>query len=70
MGLEVRYDHISDEDQPFSAFGFGAMSFINNDSMGTQLTWRGWSIGRHKTAYGEVLPLPFRYRHFSTISVQ
>ncbi|MFT4927220.1 MAG: hypothetical protein ACI8WB_003326 [Phenylobacterium sp.] len=61
VGLEVRFDYISDEDKPFNAFGFGAMSFVGNDSMGSQLTWRGWSIGRHKSGYGEVLPLPSLY---------
>ncbi|MFT5164521.1 MAG: hypothetical protein ACI9FJ_003123 [Alteromonadaceae bacterium] len=56
VGLEVRFDQF-DEDLG-SGFGLGAMSFVGNDGMGTQLTWRGWSIGRHKSAYGEVLTLP------------
>ena len=58
IGLEVKYDWIADEDEDFSAFGFGVMSFIGNDSMGSQLTWRGWSVGRHKSVYGEILNLP------------
>lgn len=58
IGFELKYDWVADEDRDFSAFGFGAMSFIGNDSMGSQLTWRGWSIGRHKSVYNEVLKLP------------
>ncbi len=56
VGLEVRYDQFNDADA--SAFGFGVMGFVGNDSMGSQLTWRGWSIGRHKSVYSEILPLP------------
>lgn len=33
-------------------------AFRGNDTMGTLLAWRGWSIGNRLSAYGEVLPLP------------
>jgi hypothetical protein len=37
---------------------FGATAFRNNDTMGTLLAWRGWSVGNRLTVYDEVLPLP------------
>jgi hypothetical protein len=39
-------------------FTFGATAFRNNDTMGTLLAWRGWSVGNRLTVYDEVLPLP------------
>jgi len=57
IGFAVNYDWFED-DTDFSAFGIGAMTFIGNDSTTSQLTWSGWAIGRHKSIYGEVLPLP------------
>jgi hypothetical protein len=33
-------------------------AFRNNDTMGTLLGWRGWSLGNRVSVYGEVLPLP------------
>ena len=56
IGYEVRYDTFNESTD--TAWGVGVMSFIGNDSSTSQLTWRGWSIGRHKTAYGELLDLP------------
>ena len=57
IGFELRYDFLQ-EDDGFNAFGVTAMSFLGNDSMASQLTWRGWSVGRHKSAYGEIVDLP------------
>lgn len=39
-------------------FTFGATAFRNNDTMGTLLGWRGWTIGNRLSVYNEVLPLP------------
>ena len=59
VGLALSYDWFADENsEDFSAFGIGAMTFIGNDSTTSQLTWQGWSIGRHKSFYGQVLTLP------------
>ena len=33
-------------------------AFRRNDTMGTLLGWRGWSMGNRLSLYGEVLPLP------------
>jgi len=33
-------------------------AFRGNDTMGTLLGWRGWSIGNRLSVYGEALPLP------------
>jgi hypothetical protein len=58
IGFAVNYDWFADEDDDYSAFGIGLMTFAGNDSTTSQSTWRGWSIGRHKTNYGQVLSLP------------
>ncbi len=39
-------------------FTFGATAFKNNDTMGTLLAWRGWTVGNRLSVYDEVLPLP------------
>ena len=36
----------------------GATAFRNNDSLGSLLAWRGWSVGNRLSVYNEVLPLP------------
>jgi hypothetical protein len=61
IGFEAKYDWLADESSPFSAFGIGTMTFVSNDSMASQLAWRGWSSGRHKSVYNEVLDLPAIY---------
>lgn len=35
-----------------------ATAFQGNDTMGTLLAWRGWSVGSRLSTYDEVLPLP------------
>ena len=59
IGVSFQYDWFADEDAvDFSAFGVGGGLFMGNDSTTSQSTWRGFSIGRHKTLYAQVLPLP------------
>lgn len=60
IGLEVRFDEVPEASNE-TAWGGGVMAFIGNDSMGSLLTWKGWSIGRHKSVYGELLNLPEIY---------
>lgn len=60
IGLEIRFDDVPEASNK-TAWGAGVMAFISNDSMGAMLTWRGWSIGRHKSVYGEILNLPEIY---------
>lgn len=36
----------------------GATAFRNNDSLGSLLAWRGWSVGNRLSVYNEALPLP------------
>lgn len=57
VGLEIRFDSVPEVSHK-TAWGVGAMGFIGNDAQGAMLTWKGWSIGRHKSVYGEVLRLP------------
>jgi hypothetical protein len=35
----------------------GATAFRNNDTMGTELAWRGWDIGNRLSVYNETLPV-------------
>ena len=42
----------------FDTVTVGASLFGNNDTMGTLLAWRGWSVGERVSVYGELLPLP------------
>ena len=59
IGLSFQYDWQTDEQAAdFRAFGVSGGLFVGNDSTTSQSTWRGFSIGRHKTNYGQILPLP------------
>ena len=58
IGQEVRPVGLDLEWQRGFYFTFGATAFRNNDTMGTLLAWRGWSVGDRLTVYDEVLPLP------------
>jgi hypothetical protein len=39
-------------------FTLGATAFRDNDTMGTELAWRGWDIGNRLSVYNETLPVP------------
>lgn len=48
----------------------GATGFVGNDTMGTLLTWRGWSMGKRLSVYDEVLPLPHLWSLDQTFRMQ
>lgn len=58
IGQEVRPVGLDLEWKRGFYFTFGATAFRNNDTMGTLLAWRGWTVGDRLTVYDEVLPLP------------
>jgi len=55
IGADLEYRHITAAGHTLTA---AATAFQGNDTMGTQLAWRGWSVGDRLTSYDEVLPLP------------
>lgn len=55
LGLDLQYRHTTGFGHSITG---GVTAFRDNDTMGTLLAWRGWSIGDRLPAYGEVLPLP------------
>lgn len=55
LGLDLQYRHTTDAGHTITA---GATAFRANDTMGTVLAWRGWSVGDRLSTYGEILPLP------------
>jgi hypothetical protein len=55
VGVDLQYRHITGLGHAITA---GATAFRDNDTMGTLLAWRGWSIGSRLSTYGETLPLP------------
>ncbi|MCU1245996.1 MAG: hypothetical protein JWN02_1906 [Acidobacteria bacterium] len=58
IGQEVRPVGLDLEWKRGFYFTFGATAFRNNDTMGTLLAWRGWTVGDRLTVYNELLPLP------------
>ena len=55
LGLDLQYRHTLDNGHSITA---GATAFRGNDTMGTLLAWRGWTVGDRLSAYDERLPLP------------
>jgi hypothetical protein len=51
IGVDLQY-------KPNFYFSAGATAFRGNETMGTLLSWRGWSIGNRLSVYREDLPLP------------
>ena len=51
LGAELQWRH-------GETFTLAATAFRGNDTMGTLLGWRGWTLGNRLTVYDEVLPLP------------
>ena len=54
IGGELQWQRLT----PYAVLTFAGGAFRGNDTMGTMLAWRGWSMGNRLTTYGEVLPLP------------
>jgi hypothetical protein len=55
LGLDLEYRHTSGGGHIVT----GAFTaFRGNDTMGTLLGWRGWTIGNRLSVWNEVLPLP------------
>ncbi len=55
IGVDLQYRHFTGRGHAITA---GGTAFRGNDTMGTLLAWRGWTIGNRPTAYNETLPLP------------
>lgn len=55
IGVELGYRYHFDNGDRMT---LAAMPFWGNDSMGALLAYRGWSYGRQRTAYNDVLALP------------
>jgi len=55
LGLDLQYRHTINNGHTITG---GATAFRGNDTMGTLLGWRGWSVGDRLSTYDEVLPLP------------
>ncbi|HEX7809273.1 MAG TPA: hypothetical protein VF608_11125, partial [Thermoanaerobaculia bacterium] len=55
IGADLQYRHVTSAGHFITG---GATAFRGNDTMGTLLAWRGWSIGSRLSTYGETLPLP------------
>lgn len=55
VGVDLEWRHTTDA---FNALTIGATAFQNNDTMGTLLAWRGWTIGNRLPVYDELVPLP------------
>jgi hypothetical protein len=55
IGGELEYRRTDADNHQLS---IAAGAFQGNDTSGTLLAWRGWSLGSRLTTVGEVLPLP------------
>lgn len=55
VGVDLSWRHKSESGDRITV---AATAFRKNDTMGTLLAWRGWSLGDHLAVYREVLPLP------------
>lgn len=55
IGVDLQYRRVNDAGHFLT---LGATAFKGNDTMGTLVAWRGWSIGDRLSTYNETLPLP------------
>ncbi|HEU4523052.1 MAG TPA: hypothetical protein VFT12_13675, partial [Thermoanaerobaculia bacterium] len=54
IGVDLEWRHTT---PGFNALTIGGTLFQNNDTMGTLLAWRGWSLGNRLPVYDELAPL-------------
>src|SRR5256885_10201104 len=54
IGTELQWQRLTSN----SVITLAGGAFRGNDTMGSLLGWRGWSIGNHLAVTNEVLPLP------------
>jgi hypothetical protein len=55
IGADLQYRHTTNAGHTITG---GVTAFRGNDTMGTLLGWRGWTVGDRLTTYDETLPLP------------
>lgn len=55
IGVDLEWRHTT---PAFHSLTLGATAFQGNDTMGTLLAWRGWSIGNRLPVFDELVPLP------------
>lgn len=55
IGVDLEYRKTTGRGHVIST---AATAFRGNDTMGSLLAWRGWTVGDRLSTYGEVLPLP------------
>ena len=55
VGVDLEYRHTT---ASFNSLTIGATAFQDNDTMGTLLAWRGWTVGNRLPVYDELVPLP------------
>jgi hypothetical protein len=55
IGVDLEWRHTTGRGHVLTT---AATAFRGNDTMGTLLGWRGWSVGSRLSTYDEVLPLP------------
>jgi hypothetical protein len=55
QGFDIRWRRFGDGDRIYSA---AATVFYGNDTLGTLLAWRGWSLHNRLSVFAETLPLP------------
>jgi hypothetical protein len=54
IGLDLEWKHLGAS----TVTTIAGTAFKGNDSMGSLLAWRGWSVGNRLSVHNEVLPLP------------
>jgi hypothetical protein len=54
IGVDGEWKHLGSS----AVYTLAGTAFKGNDSMGSLLAWRGWSLGNRLSVHNEVLPLP------------
>jgi hypothetical protein len=58
IGQELRPIGVDVQVKPNFYLTAGATAFRGNDTSGTLLAWRGWSVGNRLSVHDEIVPLP------------